>query len=82
MHNQISRKRQDEPCLELGDGKWKIYPVNVAGVNSESLKYENWTEYTVYERRKDELGNEYWANCEVPDWGARAIAELVAASRK
>jgi len=77
MHNQISRKRQDEPCLELGDGRWKVYPINVAGVNSETLKYENWTEYTVYERSKDELGHEYWATCEVPEWAALAIQKLV-----
>lgn len=77
MHNQISRKRQDEPCLELGDGRWRVYPISVAGVNSETLKYENWTEYAVFERSRDELGNEYWAACDVPEWAALAIQELV-----
>jgi hypothetical protein len=76
MHNQISRKRQDDPILELGDGRWRVYPVNVAGVNSETLKYENWTEYQVFERCKDEFGNEYWAMCEVPEWAAQAVARV------
>jgi len=77
MHSQISRKRQDEPCLELGDGKWRVYPVSVAGVNPETLKYENWTEYSVFERGKDEFGNEFWSVCPVPDWAALAIDKLV-----
>ena len=76
MHNQISRKRQDDPCLELGDGRWRIYPVSVAGVNSKSLKYENWTEYDVFELKKDEFGNDYWSSCDVPAWAALAIELL------
>lgn len=77
MHNQISRKRQDEPCLELGGGRWRVYPVSVAGVNAETLKYENWTEYVVFERRADEFGHEFWAGCDVPEWAAHAVEQLV-----
>ena len=76
MHNQISKKRQDEPILELGDGRWRVYPVSVAGVNAETLKYENWTEFEVFERRKDEFGNEFWSECEVPEWAALAVARV------
>lgn len=77
MYNQISRKRQETPCLELGEGRWRIYPVSVAGVNAETLKYESWTEYSVLERKQDELGNEYWATCEVPAWAAIVIEQTV-----
>jgi|GEM_PF-5090946 len=77
MYNQISRKRRDEPCLELGDGRFRIYPVDVAGVNSETLKYENWMEYNVFERKADEFGHEYWALCDVPEWAELAIEKLV-----
>lgn len=77
MHNQISSKRQDAPCLELGGGKWRIYPVDVAGVNPDTLKYENWTEYAVYERRLDEFGNEFWEVCEVPGWASLVIERAV-----
>ena len=76
MHNQISRKRRDEPSIELGEGRWRIYPVSVAGVNSETLNYENWTEYTVFERQRDEFGNEFWAEQTVPGWAAELIGKL------
>lgn len=76
MHNQISRKRNDEPCLELGEGRWRVYPVSVAGVNTETLKYENWTEYAVLERQHDVFGNDYWTSCEVPEWAALLIERL------
>ncbi|HVT14479.1 MAG TPA: hypothetical protein VHE55_19620 [Fimbriimonadaceae bacterium] len=79
MHNQISRKRGDEPCLELGQGRWRVYPVSVAGVNTETLNYENWTEYMVFERQRDEFGAEYWAACEVPEWAALLIGRAVEA---
>ncbi len=79
MHNQISRKRQEEPCLELGEGRWRVYPVSVAGVNAQTLNYENWTEYAVFERGKDEFGNEFWAACEVPEWAAMAFERLMKA---
>jgi len=81
MHNQISRKRQDEPCLELANGRWRIYPVSVAGVNAETLNYENWTEYSVFERSKDEFGNDYWQSRDMPDWAGLAIAELLKNSK-
>lgn len=77
MHNQISRKRQDDPCLELGAGRWRVYPVSVAGVNSETLNYENWIEYAVFERRQDAFGADYWSTCEVPEWAALAIQQIV-----
>ncbi|HTQ11353.1 MAG TPA: hypothetical protein VMI31_14910 [Fimbriimonadaceae bacterium] len=77
MYNQISRKRRAEPAIELGEGRFRIYPVDVAGVNSETLKYENWVEYSVFERRSDEFGHEYWENCEVPAWGELAIEKLI-----
>jgi hypothetical protein len=79
MHNQISRKRHDDPCLELGDGRWRVYPVSVAGVNSETLNYENWTEYSVFERKQDEFRNEFWADCDVPKWAALAFEQLLKA---
>lgn len=78
MHNQISRKRQDEPCLELGEGRWRVYPVDVAGVNSETLKYENWTEYAVFEHKRDAFGASYWEACDVPEWAALAVGKLIA----
>jgi hypothetical protein len=75
VHNQISRKRQETPCLELCDGRWRVYPVDVAGVNSDTLKYENWMEYAVFERSTDAFGNEYWAEHPVPEWAAELIAK-------
>ena len=63
--------------MELGDSRWRVYPVSVAGVNSETLNYENWTEYSVYERKLDEFGNEYWASCEIPEWAALAMKQLL-----
>lgn len=77
MHNQISRKRQSEPSIELGNGRWRIYPVSVAGVNSETLNYENWTEYTIFERQRDEFGNEHWSEEPMPEWAGELIGRVV-----
>lgn len=76
MHNQISRKRRGEPALTLDEGKYLVYPVDVAGVNRETLQYESWVEYEVFQLRTDEFGACYMAPCDVPEWALLAIREL------
>jgi hypothetical protein len=53
-----------------------VYPVDVAGVNSDTLKYENWTEYAAFERSTDDFGNEHWTEHHVPEWAKELISRL------